>query len=179
MIIAVELAVTLKIPDVVAISARQTLRRRLGHAALAELGRADWWRLELEAADADAALDLGRELAEATNCFVNPNKHVYRIGLTTPLPPPREGLRTVAVLTGFHDDATAELTAQALRGRLGYGERVRRVELGTLWVFQLAVADDAAARALAEQMTVTRSQHEGLLVNPHSMWWRPVSEAAA
>lgn len=172
MSIDVELVVSLKIPDVVALTARQTLRRRLGHDELVDLTRADWWRLSLEVADEAAALLLGRELAEATNLFVNPNKHRYELGLSTPLPAPREGVTAVAVLTGFRDDAGASLAAQALRGRLGYGDRVSAVELGTLWVYQLAVDDPVRARELAEAMTVTRSRTAGLLVNPHSMWWR-------
>ncbi len=172
MSIDIELVVSLKIPDVVAVTARQTLRRRLGHDELVDLTRADWWRLSLNVADEAAALALGRELAEATNLFVNPNKHRYEVGLTTPLPEPRDGVTAVAVLTGFRDDATASLAAQALHGRLGYGDRVAAVELGTLWVFQLAVDDTERARELAEAMTVTRSRTAGLLVNPHSMWWR-------
>ena len=79
---------------------------------------------------------------------------------------------TVGVLTGFDGDASADLTAQALRGRLGYGDRVGQVERGILWTFFLREADPAKAQALAEAMTVTRGREQGLLVNPHSMWWR-------
>lgn len=175
MSIAIELLVSLKIPDVTAGTAKRAFQRRMGLGeVLADLKRADWWRIEVAAETEDEALAMGRELAEQTNLFVNPNKHVYECALHV-VPPSKDGdLTAVSVLTGFEDEASAAMTAQALRGRLGYGDRIGEVERGTLWTFYLREPDLAKAKALAEEMTVSKSRERGLLVNPHSMWWRAV-----
>lgn len=173
MSVSVELTVWLKIPDVTSITARRTLQGAMGYgAALGELERADWWRLDMDVADEAAALALGRELAEQTNVFVNPNKHKFGVAAAACTRSPRHGLLPVGILTGFRDDAKAALALGALQGRLGYGDRVRGLELGTLWTFWLRTTDAAEARRLAERMTLTADRHSGLLVNPHSMWWR-------
>jgi phosphoribosylformylglycinamidine (FGAM) synthase PurS component len=175
---AVELLVTLKIPDVTAATARQALQRRLGYAALlADLRRADWWRIEVEADSAQAALALGQELAERTNLFVNPNKHRYTCQTAWTPEPAGDGQTTVGVVTGFHDDASSELTAHALQGRLGYGGRVLSLDHGTCWSLVLNEPDPAKAVALAEAMAVSRTRSDGLLANPHSQWWRIVAPA--
>lgn len=174
--IFIEMVVSLKIPDVTALTARRTLQRRMGFGEqLLDLTRADWWRLELDAPDLDAALALGRELAEQTNCFVNPNKHVYQV-CERFVPPPAPTGSVIGVLCGFHDDPAGELTLAALRGRLGYADRVYGVERGTLWLLHLAETDPARARELAEAITVTVDHRGGLLVNRHSMWWRWADE---
>ena len=74
----VELLVKLKIPDVTALTAAGALRRRMGfEGVLTSLARADYYRLELAVDTPEEALALARDLAENTNVFVNPNKHVY------------------------------------------------------------------------------------------------------
>jgi|YNPNPStandDraft_1061719.scaffolds.fasta_scaffold23841_2 phosphoribosylformylglycinamidine (FGAM) synthase PurS component len=180
----IELTVKLKIPDVTAITARNTLQRRLGYAhVLRDLQREDYWALTVQAEDEAQAWELGTELAERTNVFVNPNKHTYRLNVR-PLQPggdleggvppsltPQEPL-SVRVLTGFLGDASASLTQEALQGRLGYGQVIQAVERGTLWTLILNTADPVQARQWAEEMVVTRGVRQGLLVNPHSQWWR-------
>lgn len=173
---AVELLVSLKIPDVTAITARRTLQNRMGYGeVLRDLRRADWWRLELAVDDFDAALALGRELAEQTNCFVNPNKHVYDCLPRVELPAVEDG-SAAAVLVGFYDEATASMTQRALQGRLGYGGQVLKVDRGTLWTFILAEPEPAKAQALVEAMTISGGRESGLLVNPHSMWHRWIGD---
>ncbi|HIE50614.1 MAG TPA: hypothetical protein EYP85_02550 [Armatimonadetes bacterium] len=191
----INLRVRLKIPDVTAITARQTLQRRLGYAeVLLALQREDDWRLTVEVPDEAAAQALGVELAEGTNLFVNPNKHTYICRVSrghsgpekedslplslakaeSPVSPPGgEGaIFKVAVLTGFYEDASASLTLEALRNRLGYGDPVVEVERGTRWTFTLRADTPEEARRLVEEMVVTRGAHRGLLINPHSQWWR-------
>lgn len=175
---AVELLVTLKIPDVTAATARQALQRRLGYAAqLADLRRADWWRIEVEAESEADALALGRELAERTNLFVNPNKHRYTCQLTWRPEATTAGQTTVGVVTGFHDEASAELAARALQGRLGYGGKVLGLDHGTCWSLTLNEPDRAKAVELAKAMAVSETRNDGLLANPHSQWWRIVEPA--
>ena len=168
MVIA-ELVVSLKIPDVTALTAANAIRRRLGFAEkLRELHRADYYRLELEVADRASAERLVREMAEQTNLFVNPNKHVFEVRF----PEDRDGggatdgERVVNVLVTSPDDTSGEGLAATLRGHLGY-DAVRSVATGVLWTLRLAADSDEAARAMAEEIAVTRSQSQGILMNPH------------
>ena len=56
-----ELAVSLKIPDVTALTAANAIRRRLGYAdELVRLERADYYRLDLNVADRAPAESLVR-----------------------------------------------------------------------------------------------------------------------
>lgn len=169
----VELRVRLKIPDVTALTAKSALQRRLGHAeALADLERADYWRLSLEAQDEEAALALGAELAEKTNLFVNPNKHTYSV---SPAGCAKAGAReagstppfSINVLVTSPEDALGQSARAALQGRLGYAGRVLDVASGVLWTLTINANDEAEAERLARQMTVTERIDQGLLVNPH------------
>ena len=176
----VELLVRLRIPDVVALTARNTLKRRMGYAdVLADLKRADYWRLTLNVASPEHALVLARDLAENTNLFVNPNKHSYSVAVVprelraAAATDPREsaapssGPIEARVLITSPDDAGGEQACEALQGRLGYGDEVAEVRKGTLWILSINAADAAQARRLAEEMTITHRIDRGLLLNPH------------
>lgn len=166
---AVELLVRLKIPDVTALTAANALRRRMGYeAVLADLRRADYHRLELNVSGPQEAIRLAHELAEGTNLFVNPNKHVYeatpatREPLTTP-----EGWPVVRVLVTDPEDGSAQGVLAALQGRLGYGKRVAGLLRGTLWSLTLRCPDRQQALDIAQDIAITRSRDRGLLSNPH------------
>ncbi|MFQ6131266.1 MAG: phosphoribosylformylglycinamidine synthase subunit PurS [Armatimonadota bacterium] len=167
----VELRVRLKVPDVTALTARNALQRRLGHGeALVDLERADYWRLGLEAQDEEAALELATELAEKTNLFVNPNKHTYRVrplgstagGQASSGPPFR-----INVLVTSPEDPEGAAACAALRGRLGYGDRVVEVACGVLWTLTVNAGSLSEAERLAREMAITERIDRGLLVNPH------------
>lgn len=165
----VEMLVKLKIPDVTALTAAGALRRRMGYeSVLTSLRRADYYRLGLQAADAGAAHDLAAELAEKTNVFVNPNKHVYELREGGHAPEAvREGRHVVQVLVTDPHDGSAEGALGALQGRLGYGERVQSLLKGTLWTLELACESREQAVKLAEEIAITRARDRGLLMNPH------------
>lgn len=163
---SVELLVRLKIPDVTALTAANALRRSMGYSQLRELRRADYYRLDLRVATEAEAVALARELAEKTNLFVNPNKHVYEIVTTREAAAPTAGQAVQVLVTDPHD-GSAEGMLAALQGRLGYGDRVAGLTKGLLWTMLLDVADEAEARRLATEMTETTSLEKGLLVNPH------------
>jgi len=169
--VSVELMVRLKIPDVTALTAANALRRRLGYAdALKQLKRADYYRLDLAAHDADAALELGKDLAERTNLFVNPNKHIYELKVLQPRGQQvarEDGNFVVTVLVTDPADGSGRGMLAALQGRLGYQDRVQGLLRGTLWTIVLAADDPQQARQAAEDIAVTRSQDQGLLMNPH------------
>lgn len=165
----VELLVKLKIPDVTALTAGGALRRRMGYAnVLNSLRRADYYRLELNVDGPEAAQELARELAEKTNVFVNPNKHVYEVRVpgeaaTTS----RGGHPVVQVLVTDPTDGSAQGALATLQGRLGFGDRVCGLTKGLLWTLELDCADHAAAQALAQEIAVTERRDRGLLMNPH------------
>ena len=174
--ITVELVVGLKIPDVTALTAGNAIRRRLGYEdVLSSLDRADYYLIDLDVDDREAADTLVREMAEDTNLFVNPNKHVYELRF----PEDRgananvDGEWLVNVLVTSPDDTSGEGIASALQGRLGY-EQVAGVGTGVLWSMRIKADSEASAREVAENITVTRSHNQGILMNPHfqeyEMW---------
>ena len=177
----VELFVTLQVPDVIALTARDTLRRRLGWSErLLDLTRADYWGLQIEASSREDAAQLAHELADRTTLFVNPNKHRYEVRVrelgdapkTTTACPEIKNHHAVRVLTGFQQDDGGELTLETLHIRYDMKDRVIGVEKGTLWILALATSNASEARDWAEAITVTRSRETGVLANPHSQWWR-------
>jgi phosphoribosylformylglycinamidine (FGAM) synthase PurS component len=168
--VEIELLVRLKIPDVTALTAANSLRRRMGYEGkLAELRRADYYRLGLNVPSADEARALATELAEQTNLFVNPNKHVYELREpgTSTAQSAANGTHDIEVLVTDPNDGSAEGALAALQGRLGYGEQVASLVKGLLWVLRLEADDREGAKALAEEIALTRRIDRGLLVNPH------------
>jgi len=154
-----------------------TLRRRLGYAeTLRELRRADYYALDLNVDNPDEALELARDMAEHTNQFVNPNKHAYEVRTLDQRPAgaSESGDRVVSVLVTDPADSSPAGILSSLRSIADYGEQVRAVRRGVLWTLRLAADSDEQARGMAEDITVTRSQHQGLLMNPHfqkyEMW---------
>ena len=174
--ISVELVVSLKIPDVTALTAGNAIRRRLGYEdTLSAFTRADYYRLDLDVSDREAAEKLVSEIAEGTNLFVNPNKHVYELRF----PEDRgananvNGEWLVNVLVISPDDTSGDGMRSALNGRLGY-QQVTGVQTAVLWTMRVKADSEEQAREIAESITVTRSQSQGILMNPHfqefEMW---------
>lgn len=173
----VELYVELKIPDVTALTAASTLRRRLGYEdSLAELKRGDYYRISLDVNTEQQALDVAEDMAENTNLFVNPNKHGYTLfsGRHNSVTVPDSGQSAVSILVIDPAGGSGRDIAEALQNRLGYGDVVREVVAGTLWTLVVDADDEDRARRIAEEITVTKSRSEGLLMNPHyqdyEMW---------
>jgi hypothetical protein len=194
-IFRIELGVRLRVPDVVAITARRTLWRRMGYeGVLAELGREEYWSIWFELGGIDEAQEIGRYLAEKSNIFVNPNKHRYRINigeggwdpsipisqLDFPLVEKGIGkgsgdLHQVAILVGYWEDGTAELVANTLRKRLGYGDKVKAILRASLWTALIRASSPEEAIGIAEKITLLKDKEEGLLCNPHSQWYKLLS----
>jgi len=168
--IDVELLVKLKIPDVTALTAANSLRRRMGYEdSLVELRRADYYRIGLNVDSVGDAVALATELAEDTNQFVNPNKHVYEVRLPDAAADDSgdAGTEMVEALVIDPNDGSAQGSLGALRGRLGYGDKVASLSKGVLWLMTLKAENHEAAKQLAEELTVTTRIDQGLLMNPH------------
>ena len=167
----IALLVSLKIPDVTALTARNALQRRMGYAGtLKDLRREDFYSLEIEGDEA-SALALVTKLAEETNYFVNPNKHAFTVCPWGDWPAEKgNGLQTVRLLVTDPADTWGAGTAAALRERTG--GQVQSAERGIMWTLSLASDSPAAARQLAEEIAVTRRIDQGLLVNPHFQEWQ-------
>jgi phosphoribosylformylglycinamidine (FGAM) synthase PurS component len=165
----VELLVRLKVPDVVALTAANALRGRMGYGeVLAQLRRADYYLFQVQADSAEAAVAVVQDLAEHTNLFVNPNKHAFEVRLRAPAHqvPSGDGAYEVNCLVRSLEGAAEAALLEALR-KLGYGQVVTAVTAGTLWTMRLRASDAAAALRLAEEIAITRSRDQGLLANPH------------
>ncbi len=179
----IELLVALKTKDTVALTAKDTLQRDMGYGdRLESMSREDYWAVTVGERSEDEAVRLADELATQTKIFVNPNKHAYRTavrGKTDPaaagFPAPGGGARDayqVRVLVEYREDEKALLVRETLRSTLGYGRMVEEVARGTLWTLSIRAGDEAAARDMAEEISVTRGIRQGLLVNPHSQTYR-------
>jgi phosphoribosylformylglycinamidine (FGAM) synthase PurS component len=166
----VELLVSLKIPDVTALTAAGSLRRRLGFAQrLADLRRADYYRLEVDAETEKSALALITQLAQRTNHFVNPNKHMFTTRIAAPrLNPPKKkgGYEVEVVVTDAEGDRAGDLEQALASDPLAEG-KIKAVHAGVLWTLTLKTDTAAEAIEAARDITVTRARDQGLLANPH------------
>ena len=166
----VELLVKLKIPDVTALTAANALRRRMGYAdVLHELRRADYYLFDVEAETEEEAIETVRDIAEHTNLFVNPNKHSFEVALWRPPGEPAKVGHDLYRVRCIVRDADIDRGAALLDDlrRLGYGDKVKGLTAGTLWVMTIRAPDSQTARRIAEEITITRSRTKGLLANPH------------
>jgi len=156
------LLVRLRVRDVTALTAEETIRRWIeGGEKLARLDRADLWEFTYRD-DGDFRGKI-EELVNDSNLFVNPNKHTFRFADDY-----REGWEEevfLAVVRGREDleGAVARNTLES-RYRLAGLEDVR---YATLWVFRFDGVTGDEALGLAESFAVTRTRKDGLLVNPH------------
>lgn len=181
MIYDLKLLVKLKIPDVTAVTAKNTLQRRMGYKdILRDLRREDYWKIKVEAKNEKEVRRLGVELAEKANIFVNPNKHTYRLEVGGQRSEDRrqkqdarrqrlgeDKLYPVRVLVSYLEDGTAHLICDTLQNRLRYGKRILEVQRGTIWTLIIRAENKRVARQIAQEITLTKDRKKGLLVNPH------------
>ena len=134
---------------VTALTAANAIRRRLGYAdTLAELRRADYYCLDLDVDDPDAALEMVRDMAERTNLFVNPNKHAFTVRLLDERGRAVEddGTHTVNVLVTDPADASPAGILKSLQEMAAYGDKVQSVRRGVLWTMRLVADSEERAR---------------------------------
>ncbi len=157
----VEVFVTLRVIDRVALTARRTLVERLGYGdILAGLERRDYYRLVV-AGEEDEALTYARDMVENTAVFVNPTKESYVIEpVRRPL---SEGGRYIALVyprEGLYD----EVLCRFLALELGY-DRVIAAGRGVAWTLRLA---GEVGPEYVEEILLAARRTRGLLSNPHA-----------
>lgn len=171
--VEIELFVALKGPDLVTLTAKNTLWHELGYKnTLIDLKREDRWAIRILATNPE---EIARELVERTKVFVNPNRHTFRIGRERER---RRGVYKVGVLISEVEDLEGRRALGTLWDTYGYKGKVMGVEYGVLWSMEIRASDKAEAERLAKEMTLTRSTKKGLLLNPYFqrfriMWCEP------
>lgn len=158
--VELELFVTLRVVDRVALTARQTLTDRLGYGnILVDLKRRDYYRVAI-AGDEAAALAYLHEIAESTTEFANPNKETFSVQpVERPLSKESSYVALVYPREGLFDEAFC----RHLSLELGY-DGVVAAGRGVAWTIELAPGADPK---YVEDILVARERSRGLLANPH------------
>ncbi len=156
-----ELFVTLRVVDRVALTARRTLTERLGYGGiLADLKRQDYYRVAV-AGDEEEALAYLREIAKNTTLFANPNKETFSVEpVKRPLSKDNSYVALVYPWEGLFDQSLC----RHLTLDLGY-DGVVAAGRGVAWTIKLAPGVNPK---YVEEILVARERGRGLLVNPHA-----------
>jgi hypothetical protein len=159
--IELEVFVTLRVVDRVALTARQALTERLAYDdVLEDLKRQDYYRVAVAGEDAEALTYL-RQIAANTTFFANPNKETCAIEyVTRPLSKDDRYVALVYPRAGLFDESLRRYLAQDL----GY-DRVVAAGRGVAWTIELAPGVD---EKYVEEILVARERTLGLLLNPHA-----------
>lgn len=161
----------LKGPDLVTLTAEDTLRRRMNLGkAFQGLLREEFYKVVPQdgvAGESDHN-ELVSSILTRTTLLVNPNKHAFRVMLGR-MPEPihqAEDHFTSRYLISertpdFHDSLAGRL-------RQRYGLPVKSLKSGILWTILLENKSSRDERErLLERIVVSRNRKEGLLCNPH------------
>lgn len=172
MIFEIELFVKLKIPDVAAVTAKNTLQRRMGYKnILLNLEREDYYKILANLKNIEEAEKIGKELAEKSNIFVNPNKHKYRLEIKGKKKEKnaqqKEKVHLVKVLVNYLEDGTSFLILDSLKNRFNFGKKILDLKRGILWTLTISAKNQKESLEKAKEIVLTRSREKGLLVNPH------------
>ena len=159
--VELELFVTLRVVDRIALTARRTLTDRLGYGdILADLKRQDYYRVAVAGEEA-AALAYLSEIAAGTTVFANPNKETFIVQtVERPLSKDDSYVALVYPREGLFDESLC----RHLAIELGY-DAVVAAGRGVAWTIKLAPGADPK---YVEEILVARERSRGLLANPHA-----------
>jgi hypothetical protein len=176
-----QLWVRLKVVDLVVQTAWITLTETMGFSGdLRGMLRYAWWRFDADGASAEAvSAEIDREI-RMDSAFTNQNKHRYHLAvegggkpvvtgdldLGADLPGAGEGVFACDLLVTERESGRDAAWAERLGPRL-QGVRLSGVRSGEVWRLLVRAKDPAEAAAKIEEMAVTRTRRQGLLVNPH------------
>ena len=175
--------VRLKVIDLVAQTAWMTLTEKMGFEGdLCGMLRYSYWAMEAEGKSASAVCEaIDREI-RMDSAFTNQNKHRYSLAVTgggdgaaagdlsidRDFPRVKCGGRIFAcdLFVSEQGGGKDEGYAARLNARLA-GAEVTRMKSGEVW--RILVRADGAEEAArkVEEMAVTRTRKQGLLLNPH------------
>lgn len=131
---AIEMVVSLKVPDTTAITALQTLQR-IGFNKIKDVKRADYYKFLIE----DDEEKFKSQICKA-DILVNANKHAYNFSIQKD--------NTIKILVKNINDGESGILS-TLKNRLGF-KNIEKVEKATLW--SLAIdADEKEAIKIAEK----------------------------
>ncbi|MBE7559275.1 hypothetical protein HS125_10130 [bacterium] len=159
-----QVLVSLKIPDAVANTALNTIRRRMNLTEVASLSRAEWWCAEFDDACPDPQ-DRLRALVERTGLFMNPNKHRYQLIEGATPPPAPAGAAHILVVD--REDTVGAAAQEAARAHPLAGGALRTLRRGVLWTLAAQPGQGKTSRQIAEELAVSTHRTAGLFSNPH------------
>ncbi|MBN1164223.1 MAG: hypothetical protein JXB45_06570 [Candidatus Krumholzibacteriota bacterium] len=188
----VELWVRLKVVDLVQQTAWMTLTEKLDfNRFLCGLARYSYWGMEVEGLDREGVVREVDRVIRMDSAFTNQNKHFYRLMVRGADAAAAEKIeergnlnldRDFPVVPGSGGN-NGPIHACDLLIREQGGERengftarlqtrlpgvtVRGMKAGEVWRILVRSKDKEEAVRLVEEMAVTRSRREGLLLNPH------------
>jgi phosphoribosylformylglycinamidine (FGAM) synthase PurS component len=156
-----------RLPDLVAITAKQTLTDIMGYKELLNhLESSILFELTIALREGNAS-ELIKEATEKTTLFFNPNKeYILMLNENEDISKAfniREGIGIIARISDI--EGTKDL-APILWKNFGYKE-IKEVKKYQLWYMILNTDDKTKAERLANEILITRSRKEGLLINPH------------
>lgn len=167
--------VKLRVPDLVALTAKRVIIKHIGISQLVDMQREDWWQIYISGEE--EVENYARDIAEKSSLFVNPNKHTYRLQVadsrgtkfcaTTLM----DGLWVVPVGVWHYDDMSSDIIKRTLRERLFY-KKVEGVKKGILWTLKIRGKNRSEAKKVAEEITLCKSRKRGLLSNPHVNYYQ-------
>lgn len=173
----IQVFVTLKVPDNIALTAGHTLQNRMGYRALSSIRRSDFWQLHFPDASAEQARQRCQWLVTRTAFFMNPNKHRWELVVSDR---PIEEQQTVeslfqadaSVLVQDREDGLAETVSQALPRFFSQEERPQSLQRGVWWDLRFDPRPQENFEALIREIALTTERHKGLLANPHYQTYR-------
>ncbi len=161
--------------DPVADTARHCLchEMKIGQR-LQRIERWEYWRFIVSGLETQELRILITDILERTRIFVNPYKHRYRTFFNSnwlhDIEQPDECSFRIKVLVkeclDLRGPAALSLLKEIYPGM--NTESIKSIQTGILWILDIVAESAALARFLAEELTILRNQHEGLLMNPHS-----------
>lgn len=187
----VELWVRLKVIDLVSQTAWMTLTEKLDFdGVLCGMVRYSYWGMEADGSTGDGIISGIDRVIRLDSAFTNQNKHFYRLGLSMekgsepekvtgdlklggdyPIMEEGEGAgggklyACDLLVTELGSDRGAGYAAR-LNARLD-DVKVSGVVSGEVWRMIVRAGSEDEAKIKVEDMAVTRSRREGLLLNPH------------
>ena len=130
----VEMIVSLKVPDAIAITALQTLQK-IGFNKITDVKRADYYRFLVE-----GDVEKFKEKISKVDILVNANKHYFEFSL-----PKSENSKVL--VKNINGNGSGVLST--LKNRLGF-KNIKKIEKAVLWSLTID-ADEKTAKKIAEK----------------------------